>query len=89
MLLERKVNPRGAGHSSRTLLPMAALNGREGVVKMLLKQVEVNVHKTDMWKGGLPVFPTVQSVRLRVKTGRTTAHSPSFLGCQDGLRPGR
>jgi len=24
------------------------------------------------------VFPTVQSVSLRVRTGRTTAHSPSF-----------
>jgi len=26
------------------------------------------------------VFATVQSVRLRVRTGRTTAHSPSFKG---------
>ena len=25
-----------------------------------------------------PVFAAVQSVRLRVRTGRTTAHSPSF-----------
>ena len=27
------------------------------------------------------VFPTVQSVRLRGRTGRTMAHSPSFWGC--------
>jgi len=27
------------------------------------------------------VFSVVQSVRLRSRTGRTTAHSPSFLGC--------
>ncbi|PUU80844.1 hypothetical protein B9Z19DRAFT_1122899 [Tuber borchii] len=26
-------------------------------------------------------FPTVQSVRLRGRTGRTTARSPSFSGC--------
>jgi len=35
------------------------------------------------------VFPTVQSVLLRGRTGRTTTHSPSFLGCKDGLLPGR
>jgi len=28
-----------------------------------------------------PVFSVVQSVRLRSRTGWTTAHSPSFLGC--------
>jgi len=28
-----------------------------------------------------PVFSVVQSVRLRSRTGRTTADSPSFLGC--------
>ena len=27
------------------------------------------------------VFPTVQSVRLRGRTGRTMAHIPSFWGC--------
>ena len=29
----------------------------------------------------VPVFLAVQSVRLRGRTGQTTAHSPSFWGC--------
>jgi len=36
-----------------------------------------------------PVFPTVQSVRLRVRTGRTTAHSPSFWGLLGRTTPGK
>jgi len=45
-----------------------------------------STHGLDAWEHrGDPLFRTVQSVRLQVRTGRTTTHGPCFLGCWDGL----
>jgi len=35
------------------------------------------------------VFPAVQSVRLRGRTGRTTPHNPSFWGVLGRTAPGK
>jgi len=63
------------------------ISGKNQALKDEIKQAKqdfgLGVKQAETIATGAPlvaVFPTVQSVRLRGRTGRTTAHSPSFWG---------
>ena len=78
LLAKHYVNPNIADRHGRTPLGWASYLGHAGVARLLLARDDINPDKPD--EGGA-VFPTAQSVRLRGRTGRTMARSPSFWGC--------